>query len=53
MYFVGIIDFLTFYDARKKFEYTTKYILYGTAMSVAPPAAYASRFLEFVTNQFE
>ena len=37
MYYVGIIDTLTYYGAKKQLEYNLKYIFHGTKMSCLPP----------------
>ncbi|CAG9322188.1 unnamed protein product [Blepharisma stoltei] len=54
LYFLGIIDILTFYSARKKLEHMIKGGLYGAdQISCVPPSAYASRFINFITSIVE
>lgn len=37
MYFVGIIDTLTYYGAAKKVEYYSKNLVFGKTVSCIPP----------------
>lgn len=52
LYFLGIIDILTHYGGRKMIEYYGKYLVHGTAMSVAPPRNYGDRFLDYMKSAF-
>ncbi|PRP77948.1 hypothetical protein PROFUN_08482 [Planoprotostelium fungivorum] len=54
VYFFGIIDILTQYDAKKKAEHAIKTLLYyssaegGSAISAVPPPQYQDRFVKFM-----
>jgi len=51
MYFMGVIDILTPYDALKKAEHCAKSIRYfysAAGISCCPPGAYAERFNKFM-----
>ena len=37
IYFMGIIDTLTYYGTKKQIEYGFKHIIHGTKMSCIPP----------------
>jgi 1-phosphatidylinositol-4-phosphate 5-kinase len=53
LYFLGIIDILTFYGARKKLEHFFKTTIHKKqAVSCAPPAFYAERFLRYMDEVF-
>jgi 1-phosphatidylinositol-4-phosphate 5-kinase len=53
IYFVGIIDTLTYFGKIKMMEYGLKNIIYGNAMSCLPPARYADRFLNYIKDSFK
>lgn len=54
IYFIGIIDTLTFFGAKKKLEYTLKSLRYGnTTISCIPPQYYGERFIQFMKGIFE
>ena len=48
IYLLGVIDILTNYNVRKKFEYGFKKTLLGKTISCIPPKDYANRFLNFI-----
>ena len=48
MYFIGIIDILTHYGAKKQMEYTVKNIFCGPTISCVPPSRYGERFLKYM-----
>jgi 1-phosphatidylinositol-4-phosphate 5-kinase len=53
LYFLGIIDILTYYGARKKLEHFFKTTVHKKeAVSCAPPAFYAERFLRYMNEVF-
>ncbi|KAG8452541.1 hypothetical protein GDO86_004359 [Hymenochirus boettgeri] len=54
VYFMGLIDILTHYDAKKKAAHAAKTVKHGAGaeISTVHPEQYAKRFLEFVTNIF-
>ena len=53
LYFLGIIDILTYYGARKKLENFFKTTVHKKeAVSCAPPAFYAERFLRYMSEVF-
>ena len=53
LYFLGIIDILTYYGARKKLEHFFKTTVHKKeAVSCAPPAFYAERFLRYMSEVF-
>ena len=54
IYFIGIIDTLTYYGAKKKLEYTLKSLRYGNStISCIPPQYYGERFIQFMKGIFE
>ena len=53
IYFIGIIDILTFYGMTKKMEYTVKKIRFGDQASCIPPKPYGERFISFMKKAFE
>jgi 1-phosphatidylinositol-4-phosphate 5-kinase len=53
-YFFGIIDILTPYDSRKRFEHHFKAMRYDRrGVSCCPPVFYAERFNDFMDRAFE
>lgn len=50
IYFMGIIDILIKFEARKKMEHLFKKIPYGDEVSVVPPLQYSERFYNFIKN---
>ena len=49
VYFMGIIDIFTGYNAKKKVEHFLKSIKYDSeTISCVPPDQYAKRFSEFI-----
>jgi len=50
LYFFGIIDILTAFNARKKLEYAFKRVVHGKGISAIPAKAYAERFFKFTTS---
>ena len=48
---VGIIDFLTKFDLKKKLEYASKRCICGPGISCVPPDYYSDRFLKFVQEK--
>lgn len=53
IYFIGIIDILQKYDARKRFEQFFKSLRYDMdSISVAEPHLYAQRFVDFLSKVF-
>ena len=50
IYFVGIIDTLTHYGAKKFIEYNAKKIVYGKKISCIPPKLYGERFFNYIGN---
>ncbi|XP_018102958.1 phosphatidylinositol 5-phosphate 4-kinase type-2 gamma isoform X2 [Xenopus laevis] len=54
VYFMGLIDILTHYDAKKKAAHAAKTVKHGAGaeISTVHPDQYGKRFLEFVTNIF-
>lgn len=48
LYFVGIIDILTFFGTKKKFEYNFKSIVHGQTVSCVPPQRYGDRFKKYM-----
>ncbi|KAM4797169.1 phosphatidylinositol 5-phosphate 4-kinase type-2 gamma isoform 3-T3 [Rhinophrynus dorsalis] len=54
VYFMGLIDILTQYDAKKKAAHAAKTVKHGAGaeISTVHPEQYGKRFLEFVTNIF-
>eukprot|EP00668_Euglena_longa_P002234 GGOE01002579.1.p1 GENE.GGOE01002579.1~~GGOE01002579.1.p1 ORF type:complete len:836 (-),score=181.47 GGOE01002579.1:184-2691(-) len=54
IYYIGIIDILQDFNLWKRAEYTIRSIIHGKkTISAVPPAAYAARFLDFITGQVE
>ncbi|XP_032533601.1 phosphatidylinositol 5-phosphate 4-kinase type-2 gamma [Chiroxiphia lanceolata] len=54
LYFMGLIDVLTQYDARRKAAHAAKTVKHGAGaeISTVHPEQYAKRFLDFITNIF-
>ncbi|KAM4699733.1 phosphatidylinositol 5-phosphate 4-kinase type-2 gamma [Discoglossus pictus] len=54
VYFMGLIDILTQYDAKKKAAHAAKTVKHGAGaeISTVHPDQYGKRFLDFVTNIF-
>ncbi|XP_018424949.1 PREDICTED: phosphatidylinositol 5-phosphate 4-kinase type-2 gamma isoform X1 [Nanorana parkeri] len=54
VYFMGLIDILTPYDAKKKAAHAAKTVKHGAGaeISTVHPDQYGKRFLEFVTHIF-
>jgi 1-phosphatidylinositol-4-phosphate 5-kinase len=53
VYFIGIIDTLTYFGTKKKLEYRLKSVAYGNkTISCVPPKRYGSRFLAFMNQIF-
>ncbi|CAG9333428.1 unnamed protein product [Blepharisma stoltei] len=53
LYFMGIIDILTLYGAKKKLEHLFKGSIYGSsAISCVPSKLYAERFLGYMNTIF-
>ncbi|KAM9320531.1 phosphatidylinositol 5-phosphate 4-kinase type-2 gamma isoform 4-T4 [Gastrophryne carolinensis] len=54
VYFMGLIDILTQYDAKKKAAHAAKTVKHGAGaeISTVHPDQYGKRFREFVTNIF-
>lgn len=50
IYFIGIIDTLTEFNAKKKIEYNFKKTFFGKGISCLPPKDYATRFYNFIAN---
>eukprot|EP01132_Coremiostelium_polycephalum_P011101 gene11101-13581_t len=49
IYFIGIIDILTFYSIKKQIEHTYKSVAYDTdTMSAVDPSTYTKRFKQFI-----
>ena len=53
IYFIGIIDALTQYNAKKKLENAFKLPIYGGDISCIPPKPYAERFWHYMQSIFE
>ena len=54
LYFIGIIDILTFYGGRKKLEHAAKSMIYDNdGISCVPPKQYAERFLAYLASVVE
>ena len=51
IFFLGVIDFLTFYGPFKKMESAWKNLFIGKSVSCQPPSIYADRFLDFVKRE--
>lgn len=52
-YYIGIIDTLTLYGAKKKGEYVAKRVFQGKGISCIPPKEYKDRFVNFMHNAME
>ncbi|XP_030052471.1 phosphatidylinositol 5-phosphate 4-kinase type-2 gamma isoform X2 [Microcaecilia unicolor] len=54
VYFMGLIDILTQYDAKRKAAHAAKTVKHGAGaeISTVHPEQYGKRFLDFVTNIF-
>lgn len=54
VYFMGLIDILTQYDAKKKAAHAAKTVKHGAGaeISTVHPEQYAKRFLDFISNIF-
>ncbi|ERE90576.1 phosphatidylinositol-5-phosphate 4-kinase type-2 gamma [Cricetulus griseus] len=54
VYFMGLIDILTQYDAKKKAAHAAKTVKHGAGaeISTVHPEQYAKRFLDFIANIF-
>ncbi|KAL4446054.1 hypothetical protein ABPG74_011046 [Tetrahymena malaccensis] len=52
-YLFGIIDILTCFNAKKKFEYVAKRIAFGPNISAIPPSQYSQRFVKFMDDMFD
>ncbi|KAL4492363.1 hypothetical protein ABPG72_005498 [Tetrahymena utriculariae] len=52
-YLFGIIDILTCFNAKKKFEYLAKRIAFGPNISAIPPSQYSQRFVKFMDDMFD
>ncbi|XP_051871955.1 phosphatidylinositol 5-phosphate 4-kinase type-2 alpha [Pristis pectinata] len=52
VYFLGIIDILTHYDAKKKAAHAAKTVKHGAGaeISTVNPEQYSKRFVEFITS---
>lgn len=48
IFIIGIIDTLTEYTAKKKFEYYSKWCWHGIEMSCIPPNIYCWRYAKFM-----
>ena len=53
IYFIGIIDTLTHYGAKKMTEYTMKQIVWGKTISCLPPKQYGDRFFNYMKTIIE
>lgn len=53
IYFIGIIDTLTFFGAKKSVEYNFKHIVYGNTISCLPPKLYGERFFNYIKKAIE
>jgi len=53
IYFFGIIDILTEFNARKRSEYMVKKLVYGNGISAIPPVNYGARFIKFIKGLVE
>lgn len=52
-FFLGIIDTLTLYNWKKKFEYGFKYNFVSKKISCLPPMDYHFRFYQFISEAIE
>ncbi|XP_066528857.1 phosphatidylinositol 5-phosphate 4-kinase type-2 gamma [Hoplias malabaricus] len=52
VYFMGLINILTYYDTKKKAAHAAKTVKHGSGaeISTVHPEQYAKRFLEFIAN---
>ena len=51
IYFMGIIDILTEYTAKKSFEHFARSVYQDkNTVSCVPPKRYGDRFIEFMTS---
>lgn len=50
LYFFGIIDVLTRFNSKKKFEYMFKRIAYGSGISAVPSKQYSQRYQQFIKS---
>ena len=53
IYFLGIIDFLTEFQVRKKIEYHIKTTFQSKDVSCIPPKPYGKRFMNFIQKIVE
>lgn len=53
IYFIGIIDTLTYFGPKKQFEYNFKRIVHGNTISCIPPKNYGDRFYSFMETIIE
>ena len=54
LYFIGIIDVLTYYGSKKKLEHAAKSIIYDDeGISCVPPKQYADRFRTYLASIVE
>ena len=53
LYYIGIIDILTFYNTKKRVEHCVKSIIYGDDISCVPPRKYAQRFARYMEKSIE
>jgi len=51
IYFIGIIDTLTYFGTKKQFEYLVKGSIYGRTISCVPPRTYGERFFNYMTKE--
>ena len=51
LYYFGVIDIFTEYNAKKKLEHFVKSIKWGNAISCVPPQQYAERFMNFMDER--
>jgi hypothetical protein len=52
-FFLGIIDTLTLYNWKKKFEFGFKYTFVSKKISCLPPMDYHFRFYQFINDAIE
>eukprot|EP00330_Aristerostoma_sp_ATCC50986_P005541 CAMPEP_0114588084 /NCGR_PEP_ID=MMETSP0125-20121206/10882_1 /TAXON_ID=485358 ORGANISM="Aristerostoma sp., Strain ATCC 50986" /NCGR_SAMPLE_ID=MMETSP0125 /ASSEMBLY_ACC=CAM_ASM_000245 /LENGTH=218 /DNA_ID=CAMNT_0001784317 /DNA_START=2018 /DNA_END=2674 /DNA_ORIENTATION=- len=53
IYVLGIIDILTYFGTKKKFEYGFKRTFIGKTISCLPPKAYSERFRQYLFKKIE
>ena len=53
IYFIGIIDTLTFFGTKKSFEYGLKHMVWGNTISCLPPKLYGERFFNYIKKAIE